>query len=156
MPTGNTLITQLSSARTNLISLMSGGQSSTTLFNSSPDIAKSSFNDTSGNFVDSNLVRNTRTGNFSPDVPQNLVNYNSANNSSLSAFMVGSQGSANNPLTWVAGTTSKSINGIDLPTGIKNLTGLNTIMSSGQLAKLAGLGSEATSSTQKCLEVSNR
>lgn len=152
MPTGNTIINQLSSARTNLISLMKGGQTSTMLFNSSPDIAKSSFNDTSGNFVDSNLVRNARTGNFSPDVPQNLSRYNSANNSSLSAFMVGSQGSASNPLTWVAGTTSKSINGIDLPTGIKNLTGLNTLMSSGQLAKLAGLGSEATSSIKNALK----
>lgn len=152
MPTGNTIINQLSSARTNLISLMRGGQSSTTLFNSSPDIAKSSFNDTSGNFVDSNLVRNTRTGNFSPDVPQSLARYSSANNSSLSAFMVGSQGSANNPLTWVAGTTSKSINGIDLPTGIKNLTGLNSLMSSGQLAKLASLGSEATSSVKSALK----
>lgn len=147
MPTGNTVLPAISDMQKTAMSLLKTGQSAITMLNTPISMAALSFGDTNRNFIDNQLVRNTTTGNFSPDVPSNLKTFNSSNSKTLSAFTTGSQGMIEEGLTWVAGTQNKSIDGISLPTGTKNPS-LFSNLGNGQLSKLASMSKEALSSVK--------
>ncbi len=147
MPSANTILPAISQAQQQAMSLLKAGQTATTMLSSPIEIAKIAFGNTNRSFVDSQLVRNTNTGNFSVDGPSNLKSFNTANKSTLDAFTLGSRGMTEEGLTWVAGTTNKSIDGVSLPTGSSNFD-LFSNLGTGQLSKLGNLGSEALSSVK--------
>lgn len=151
MPTGPSFIPPMSDMQKTLINKLKNGQSSTTILNSSPNIAKDSFQNSGVNFIDPKIVDNTKTGNFSPDQPNNLKNYNSTINSAMNSFSSGSQNMTSGGLAFIASTTDKAIDGIDLPTGINSITD-QAGLGAGQLGRLAGLGGEAMSSAKNALK----
>lgn len=151
LPTQLTQLPSIDSAKQAVMSALKTGHSATSFLGSSPNIAKMSFGDTFRNFADSNLVRNAVVGNFSADLPGMLKKFSSDSNSMLASFTSGSNGLVSQGLTWVAGTTDKSINGIDLPSGMSMFGNLSSFLGKGQLAKLASFGGDSLSSAKGAL-----
>lgn len=130
---------------------LQNGQSSTTILSSAPTIAKDAFPASKGSFIDPNIIENTKTANLSVGIPKELKNYNSTINSAMQSFNANSQNLKSDGLTFIASTTDKAIDGIDLPTGMNSFTDLKGL-GVGQLGKLASMGGEAMSSAKEALK----
>lgn len=116
----------------------------------SPTVATTAFGATEKSFVDKNGAITTDLGNFSKNFPDQIKEFTSSLTSATNALKTTTGELKRDGLAFVAGTTKKLFEGIDLPgtTDFKSFKNLGT----GQLYKLAGLGEEAFKSVNEGLK----
>lgn len=130
--------------------IKSAGLSGSDIIGSAANIGKTLFGNTSKVFNEVNAQGNTLLGNFSQDYANSLQNNFQQLPKALNAFTSGTQNLGSSGLSFIASTTSKAIDGIDLP-GADTFTDFSS-MGIGQLAKLSNMGSEALNSGSSALK----
>lgn len=144
----NASVSQASQLVSGLTSkLKSAALAGTDILGAAPNIGKMIFGSVGSLFKEVNAKINTSLSNFTQDT-QNIIQKNLINiPKTLNVFNSGSLSSKG--LGFVASTTSKSIEGVDLP-GVENFTSFAN-MGVGQLARLSTLGSEVLNSNKNAL-----
>lgn len=130
--------------------LLSSGFGGSDIISQASNIGKSLFGSTSGLFSEVDVLKNTKLNNYTTDTLDSIKNSLSNVTNSLNIFNNNSQNLNSSGLTFVASTTNKAIDGIDLPGADVFTDFIN--MGKGQLSKLSNLGSEVLNSGKNAIK----
>lgn len=133
-----------------IVQQFANGMSSSNILNVSPDIAVSAYKNSNLNFVDNNIVNNTNVGNFSTGLNNSISSFTNSIKSVTSSLTSSTNNLKKDGVAFIASTTSKMIDGIDLP-GVSDL-GSFLNFGTAQIGKLASLGGDALKSVNDGLK----
>ena len=150
MQMANSAASQATNAINSAVGALAGGISASSILGIPADIALSAFQNTAERFKDNKLAENTNVGNFCTGLTESMTQFSTAMKSATNAFTSEVQNLTKKGLTFIASTTGKMVDGIDLP-GLSELKNFSN-MGLGQLGKLASMGSEALESAGKGLK----
>jgi len=140
----------VSQAQATASKLLSGGFGGSDIISQASDVGKSIFGKTAGLFSEIDVTKNTKLNNYTTDTLDSIKNSLSNVTDSLNIFNNNANNLNASGLTFIASTTNKAIDGIDLP-GADTFTDFFN-MGKGQLAKLANMGSEVLNSGRNAIK----